>query len=101
MYLMWDNEIVAKQVIENGKMPMMVATTDNVNKLPFDLFKAWKVREVTMIEFINWASDRCFPENRVGAKELLKELGLDRYDGWEIVKKTGGKLETDRFWIQL
>ena len=54
-----------------------------------------------MIEFINWASDRCFPENRVGAKELLKELGLDRYDGWEIVKKTGGKLETDRFWIQL
>ena len=30
----------------------------------------------------------------------IGELGLDRYDEWEIVKKTGGKLETDRFWIK-
>ena len=100
MYLMWDNEIVGKQVMEKGKVPMMVAITDDVNKLPFDLFKAWRIREVTMIDFVKWASDRCFPENRVGAEKLLGELGLDRYDGWEIVKKTGGKLETDRFWIK-
>lgn len=98
MVLMWADEVVAIQVT-SGHTPMLRAVTNDISKLPFDLFKAWKVREVTMYELINWASDRCFPENRVGAEQLLKELGLDRYDGWEIVKKTGGRLETDRFWI--
>ena len=41
-----------------------------------------------------------FPPERFGANELLAELGLDRYDAWEIVKKTGAKLTgVDKFWI--
>lgn len=49
---------------------------------------------------MNWVSqDRVFPENRIGAKELLKELGLDRYDGWEIAKKTNARLGNDYYWV--
>ena len=38
-------------------------------------------------------------QERVGAKELLKELGIDHYDGWEIVKIIHARLITDPFWI--
>ena len=68
------------------------------HQLPFGLYGRFD-RSVTMYKFIEWASERCFPEERIGASELLKELGLDRYDGWEIVKKTNGVLMTDSFWI--
>ncbi len=35
-----------------------------------------------------------FPEDRKNSDDLLKTLGLDYYDPWEIVKKTHGLIKT-------
>jgi hypothetical protein len=41
---------------------------------------------------------RVFPENRVDARELLRELGLLEYNRWEIFKKSR-MISDDMFWI--
>ena len=91
-----------------------ITTTENVgtNKVEFVLkpnvperYKPWGLfrnsdRE-SAFNVMRWFEDRAFPEERVGCKELLEELGLDRYDPWEIVKKTRGPLMTDYFWLKV
>ena len=66
---------------------------------PFGLFR--DSNEVPMLDVIKWFEDRAFPEERVDCERLLDELGLDRYDAWEIVKKTRGTLMTDYFWLKI
>lgn len=46
-----------------------------------------------------WLSDRVFPEDRQGAEKLLKNLGLDYYDPWEIAIKTKGVSLNDMYWF--
>ncbi|MBR1453923.1 MAG: hypothetical protein IJ593_04695 [Lachnospiraceae bacterium] len=56
--------------------------------------------EVTLEEFFKWIEERCFPPERVGADELLAELGLKEYNALSIVEKTKGVLSyQDNFWI--
>lgn len=43
---------------------------------------------------------RCFPETRANARQLLRILGVDYYDPWEIVKKTQGKMAEDHQWLE-
>ena len=43
---------------------------------------------------------RCFPEDRKNSDDLLKTLGLDYYDPWEIVKKTHGLMYNDYSWFK-
>ena len=96
--LMNGNKVVAVAKKEGNTVYLEALPNVTKFELPIDLFKLGN-RKVTMLEFIEWASDRCFPENRVDAKEQLEDLGLDHYDGWEIVKIKRAKLETDPFWI--
>lgn len=96
--LKWKDEVIAVSK-PNGIIPILEALPNVPQyRLPFDLF-GFKKRQVSMMQFIEWASERCFPEERIGAEILLKELGLDRYDGWEIVKKTKAKLGQDYYSI--
>lgn len=99
--LMHKDTIIATTVKNSLGIPYKVVVLDGISKeyTPFDLFKMWTTREATMEEFINWASDRCFPPDRIGVEERLRRLGLTEYDGWEIVKRTGGHMSTDHFWI--
>jgi len=98
---MHNNTIIADLVNNEIGIPYKVVLREGIQKgyTPYDLFERWTVKEVTYQRFIEWASERCFPPNRVDAEELLEELGLDRYNGWDIVQKTEGRLMTDHFWI--
>lgn len=66
---------------------------------PLSLF-GYKKTEVTMQEFVDWVTKRCFPEERVDAQDVLREIGLEKYDAWEIVKRTNAVLTGfDDFWV--
>lgn len=99
MRLMRFDEVLAVQKNIDNK-PYMVAL-DNVpyGLLPYGLFDR-VTRRVSAFKFAEWAKKRCFPPERIGADELLAELGLDRYDAWEIVKRTNAVFTgMDDFWI--
>ncbi len=49
----------------------------------------------TWEDFRVFLKDRCFPQTRGNAKELLRELGLQNYDPLQIVEKTRGRTAED------
>lgn len=55
----------------------------------------------TIQDFNDFLEDRCFPRERDHCKEILKSLGLDYYDPYEIVKKTKGMTGEDDCWLEL
>lgn len=98
------NKPVARLV--NEKAFPMVRAYDNVEwyELPYLLFghKCYSKckREVTYEEFLAWAKARCFPPERIDAEDVLKMLGLERYDRYEIIRITGARSFTkDNFWV--
>lgn len=46
-----------------------------------------------------WIKERVFPKNRFGSRKMLKELGLKKYNVWEIAKITRCSLITDPYWL--
>lgn len=98
--LLWRDKIIAKQdKNENPFTSKMVAEPAvPQHYLPFGLF-GFDKREVPLSEFVIWAKQRCFPKERVDSDKLLEELGLDRYDSWEIVKITKAKMGNDDYTI--
>lgn len=99
MRLMRFDEVLAVQKNIDDK-PYMVALDDvDYGLLPFGIFDK-ETRMVSAFRFAEWAKKRCFPPERMGADKLLEELGLDRYDAWEIIKKTKALMPgMDDFWI--
>lgn len=62
---------------------------------------AFGVREsVTYEDLMEFYESRCFPRERVNAKELLHGLGLDYYDPELICRKTHGQQFDDFMWLQ-
>lgn len=49
------------------------------------------------IEF--WLSERVFPPEREGAEILLKNLGLESYNVWEVAKRTNAATSHDFYWM--
>lgn len=43
---------------------------------------------------------RCFPRNRVSAKEILRHMGLEDYNVLEILKRTHGAKADDFIWVK-
>lgn len=46
-----------------------------------------------------WLKDRVFPKNRIGARKILKDLGLKKYDHFEIAYISRASLVEDPYWI--
>jgi hypothetical protein len=67
--------------------------------VPLELFNSGRTESVFTV--LKWVEDRVFPRERTDCDTLLKELGLDRYDAWDIAKKTRGTLMTDYFWLKI
>ncbi len=44
---------------------------------------------------------RCIPRQRDGLQYYLSQLGLDRYDPLEIIRRTAGHMAEDGFWIKI
>lgn len=51
-------------------------------------------------DFEFFLEDRCFPRTRDKMKLILKDLGLQSYDPWQIVQKTQGRMAGDYQWIK-
>ena len=98
-YVLKDNDkIIAKVKGNEDNLKLVAEEGVGYFDLPYGLFGG-KSLEVSMLEFVDWASTRCFPKERYGADKLLAMLELDFYDGFDIVMKTKGVLMTDNFSI--
>ena len=58
------------------------------------------IEEPSWADFEDFLRDRCFPETRGNAKQLLKDMGLPGYDPLAIVEKTKGRMAEDRLWLR-
>lgn len=52
-------------------------------------------------DFEQFLSERCIPKERAGIREYLETIGVDKYNPFEIIKKTGGKMAEDSQWIEV
>jgi len=98
--IMCDNiELTTTENIGLPQVQMRLKPNLPKDTIPFGLFRNSDTE--SMFKVIEWFSDRVFPEERVDCKELLEELGLERYDPWEIAKLTRGTLMTDGWWLKV
>jgi len=97
---MYDNiELTDTENIGTPQVQMRLKPNLPKELIPLGLFENSETE--SMFKAMNWFCDRVFPEERVDCKELLEDLGLDRYDPWEIVKLTRGTLMTDGWWLKV
>ena len=97
---MYDNiELTTTENVGTPQVQMRLKPNLPKELTPFGLFRDSDTE--SLFKVVDWFSDRVFPEERVDCKELLEELGLDRYDPWEIAKKTRGTLMTDGWWLKI
>jgi hypothetical protein len=66
--------------------------------IPLGMFKSSNIESGQRIG--DWLRKRCFPEDRIGAKELLDEWSIDRYDPRQIIKITRASMVEDGWWIK-
>lgn len=69
-------------------------TTDDVFRRAFgnNLTPDWE-------QFEQFLEERCFPRSRHGMKLILRDMGLQSYDPWQIVHITQGRMAGDQHWI--
>lgn len=48
----------------------------------------------------DFLENRCFPRGRANCKEILKYLGVDYYDPFQICYVTHGVIQGDYFWMR-
>lgn len=93
--LMFDNikvaSVVEDRVILEDNMPLFCT--------PRDLFMGRD--NISKYELALWLEDRVFPPDRVGAKRLLRKMGLSKYDPLEVALDTRACLVEDSWWIKV
>ena len=58
------------------------------------------IKQPSWEDFDRFLRERCFPETRGNAKQLLRELQIDVYDPLQIVEKTEGRMAEDALWLR-
>lgn len=101
MVLMSDTKVIARKIVQKDKWDsfFQLEAGVTVEDVPDGLFMNGKTE--TWDNIMSFFKLRVFPKERCGAEELLDELGLDRYDAWDIAKKTRGTLMTDPWWMKI
>lgn len=94
-----DTEITDMEGLGTSQANFVLKTGVPKEYIPFGLFL--NSNKESVLRVMEWFEDRAFPEERVDCKRLLEELGLDRYNRWEIIKKTRGTLMTDFWWLKI
>lgn len=67
--------------------------------IPPGLFENLKSEHSEIV--IEYFCSRVFPRERTDCKQVLKTLGLRRYDPWLIVKANNATLPTDSWWMKI
>lgn len=89
----WKDEITAR-VYVNGKNVAVSRFTDNPGKQLFAQKKMTRYQLGKILEL------RCWEKERPDIGEILKTLGLDEYNPYEIVRKTHGVSYNDFIWFR-
>lgn len=55
----------------------------------------------TWDDLLEFLEDRCMPRTRAGLRKYLDSIGVDEYDVFAIVQKTGGRMEEDYQWMEV
>lgn len=92
-YLYLDQVIAHIQV--HNELVSCENYTDDIVQKPFG-----KIEEPTYKNFLRFLEKRCFPRTRFNCKQILKDMELERYDPFEIVKQTHGAMWDDCFWLR-
>ena len=72
-----------------------------INKTDDILHRAFGVNEnPTWEDFNTFLEDRCFSKSRGDRKSVLRALGLDSYDPFQIIEQTKGKTYEDSQWMR-
>ena len=58
-------------------------------------------QQPTWAEYEAFLQERCIPKTRDGIQFYLKELGLESYDPFEIIRRTEGRMAEDHHWIKI
>ena len=82
---------------EDGVVKLKLHNNIQRSWLPY-LFDIGLDRDMRIIVSA-WIKERIVPKNRIGIKEILKELGLKRYDRDKIARITRCSSITDPYWI--
>jgi len=100
--MLGDNPVVAVQADLESKVATFEKLTDNPNSLPLYLYGDPKLDiiepDFTWLE--KFIKARTFPRNRDNCADILAWLGLEKYDIWEINRKTKGISTDDPFWLR-
>ena len=102
MKLMKGDKVLAVSVTDPGKQAMLRPVPDvDIADLPWELFYCGSTNDIPISRLIEWAEGRVVPENRIGIEDLLKKLGMEHYNAWEIACKTGARMSShDDYWIK-
>ena len=55
----------------------------------------------TWDDLLEFLEDRCMPRTRAGLRKYLDAIGVDDYDVFAIVQKTGGRMAEDYQWMEV
>jgi hypothetical protein len=81
-------KLAARVHIKNGRVQTEKFTDDFI-ACPFGAIPDERITP----KLIDWFfTDKCSPEGREDTEALVRELGLPKFDAFEIVKYTGGKM---------
>jgi len=97
-----DKPVVAVQADLKNKIATFERLTSNLNALPFYLYGDPKLDIIEPdFEWLErFIKARTFPRNRDNCADILEWLGLEKYDIWEINRKTKGITTDDPFWLR-
>lgn len=96
LYYMNRDKICTKIYVDFAEEKIKIENeTDDV------LYRAFGCKEnPDWSDFEFFLEDRCFPRTRDKMKLILKDMGLQSYDPWQIVQKTQGRMAGDYQWIK-
>lgn len=99
MIQIMDGDIIVAEQIDPKNPSSSFRRTGN-GMTPPGLFK--KGEDVAWVtDYIKWINSRVFPAERIGADELLEQMGLDRYDKAKILKLTKARQFADNYWVRM
>lgn len=91
----WKNEKTSDVLVSaDHKEVQYKRYTNEIIKSPF------YGGDITVARVYDFLESRCMDKNRKQLPEYLKELKLEEYNPWEIVKITHGTMWEDFLWLK-
>lgn len=96
--LMYDGLELGKFYKDSNNI-LRLKLNNNISKTWLPYIFEIGLKEDMEIVIKAWLKERVFPKNRFGARKLLREIGLYKYDVEKIAETTRCSVITDPYWI--